>query len=83
MVKASHRVIFGCQPLDLSMEAVLGYLMFFLALGVQIVNNEAHMSLICFSNEKAGMRIDVLVGETLGLANIIASHPSFPEIQIQ
>ena len=82
-MKASHIVIFSCQPLDLSMEAALGYLMFVLALGVQIINNEAHMSSICFSNEKVGTRINVLVGETLGLANIIASHPSFPEIQIQ
>ena len=83
MVKASHRVIFSCQPLDLSMEVALRYLMFVLALGVQIINNKACMSSICFSNEKAGTRIDALVGETLGLANVIASHPSFPEIQIQ
>lgn len=82
-VKASHRVIFGHQPLDLSMEATLGYLRLFLALGVQIVNNEARMSSICLSNEKAGTRIDALVAEALGLTSIIASRPGFPEVQIQ
>jgi hypothetical protein len=82
-VKASHRVIFGYQPLDLSMEATLSYLRLFLALGVQIVNSEARMSSICLSNEEAGTRIDALAAETLGLTSIIANCPGFPEIQIQ
>ena len=65
------------------METTLSYLMLFLALDVQIVNNEARMSSICLSNEKAGTRIDALVAKTLGLTSIIPNCPGFPEIQIQ